>query len=96
MNYYIKDFHFKKTFFRKRLVIVFKFYLGDKWRRGKVLFSKDLKELNVNNISAYITAYIDDYISYSKTWSKVEIQKINPFIELYSKNIILETTRLYK
>lgn len=97
MNFYVRKLRFKKNFFNKKIYIKFEFYLGDTWRKGKVLFECNNPNTSVSYVSLLITTYITNYISNKRSaWTLDEARVMAILLEQFGKDIIGDSTKLFK
>ena len=91
MNYFIRDFHFKRGL--KKTYVIFEFFIGDKWREGKI--ECDNVSTNLPAITEVIINYIDNYIEKNSNFSKDEVRKMLIVSEQLIKDLG-KVTKLYK
>lgn len=91
MNYYIRDFHFSRKF--GKTYLVFEFFIGDKWRVGKI--QSDNITTDISSVTSVIINYIDTFIEKKSKYSKEEVKKMVFVSEQLIKGLG-ETSKLYK
>lgn len=97
MTFFIRKLRFKKTLFRKRTYILFEFYLGDKWRKGKVLFNCTNPLSSISYVSGLVISYITNFISSKHSvWSLEDIKLMTVLTDHFSKDIVKDSIKLFK
>lgn len=91
MNYYIRDFHFSRKY--GKTYLIFEFFIGDKWRVGKI--QCDSISTEISSVTTVIMNYIDNFIEKKSVFSKEEVRKMLVVSEQMIKNL-KEATKLYK
>lgn len=97
MKYFIRNLHFKYTIFRNKYLI-FDFWLGDKWRRGKVSLNLPPdKFLLISEVSAHIINYIDAYCDKRKNfWTVQQRAGMAETLSQFNRKQLEDVTILFK
>lgn len=97
MKYFIRNLRFKYTIFRNTYLL-FDFWLGDKWRKGKISLnlSPD-KFLSIAEVSSQIINYIDTFCEKRKNFWTIQQRKgMAEIIEQFNRKQMEGITILFK